>query len=171
MASCSSPGGKAPAKGEDARVARTEVEVAIAAPRAKVWRSLVADTAKWWPADFVTSPRTARMVIEPKVGGMMFEDFGGGAGLAWFQVVGVDPERSLRLAGWLFVDYGGPCTSLVHITLEDAKDGGTTFRLSDALLGRIPDEQIPKLSVGWRAIFEGALKPHCEKRRSKRGHT
>ncbi len=65
------------------------IELMINAPQQRVWDALVNDARHWWPASFYTSERTKRFVLEPRLGGRMFEDFGSGEGLVWFTVNGI----------------------------------------------------------------------------------
>ena len=95
-----------------------------------MWKALVDETTHWWRKDYYTNPNTKRFVMEAKLGGKVFEDWGDGAGVMWYTIVGIDPPRSMRLAGYLFPEYGGPASCLLHITLE-AKGKGTLFKLTD----------------------------------------
>ncbi|MGH8016226.1 MAG: hypothetical protein ACREBV_08550 [Candidatus Zixiibacteriota bacterium] len=72
-----------------------ELEIAIDRPISKVWKALVTETTKWWPKDFYTSKNTKAFVIEPKLGGRMYEKLTGGAGLVWMTVYGIEPPKYL----------------------------------------------------------------------------
>ena len=60
------------------------MEIPINAPRARVWKALVEETTFWWPASFYTGPKARGLHIEPKLGGRMYEDWGKGAGVVWY---------------------------------------------------------------------------------------
>jgi uncharacterized protein YndB with AHSA1/START domain len=70
-----------------------ELEIPIEAPIERVWKALVAETAKWWRRDFYTSNEAKRFVIEPVLGGRMYEDWGDGAGVVWATVNAVKAPR------------------------------------------------------------------------------
>lgn len=137
------------------------VEVRVAAPRARVWRSLARDLAKWWPRGFHSLPGTRRMVLEPRLGGRMYEDAGRGDGLLWYTVAGILAGRRLVLAGDISADFGGPARSLVTIDLED--DGeGTRVRLADSLCGRVDRANARAIRNGWEILLAQGLRPHAE---------
>ncbi len=141
------------------QVAHYELSVAIAAPRSRVWDALVHETARWWPQDFYTLP-TARMTLEPRVGGRMYEDADDGAGRQWYQVLTIMPPDELELAGFLMPAFGGPGTTLLRITLKEAS-GATAIALADALVGRLTAEGVAELRDGWRTLLE-ALQLYVE---------
>lgn len=142
-----------------AQVAAYEISVAIAAPRARVWDALVHEIARWWPQDFYTLP-TARMTLEPRVGGRMYEDADDGAGRQWYQVLTIMAPDELELQGFLMPAFGGPGSTLLRITLAEG-GGATTVTLADALVGRLRAEGVAGLRDGWRTLLE-ALRQHVE---------
>jgi uncharacterized protein YndB with AHSA1/START domain len=115
-------------------VIETRLEITIKAAPERVWKALVDETTHWWRKDYYTNPNTKRFVMEAKLGGKVYEDWGDGAGLMWYTIVGIDPPRTLRLAGYLFPEYGGAANCLLHITLE-AKGKSTVFKLTDNVFG------------------------------------
>jgi uncharacterized protein YndB with AHSA1/START domain len=143
------------------------LQIPIAASPRQVWDAMVSDATKWWPADFYTGgdAATRRFIFEPRLSGRVYEDWGNGAGLVWFDVIGVDPPRSLLLRGQLFARYGGPATSLIEIRLEASDDGKTVFHLRDTTFGRISRELEANTRDGWIALFEDGLKRYVESKR------
>jgi uncharacterized protein YndB with AHSA1/START domain len=83
-----------------------EIDIVIAAPPARVWQAITAETSAWWPKEFHTSEGAKRFVIEPVLGGRVYEDFGEGDGLVWYSVIGVETGRELILAGHLLPPFG-----------------------------------------------------------------
>lgn len=153
--------GRTPQEALAVHAARVEMEVEIAAPPDRVWKALVEETGIWWPRSFYAGADTRAFVLEPRVGGRMYEDWGNGAGLLWFTVVSLDPPRALELAGHLFPAYGGPATSLVRIELSEAR-GATRLRLTDAIHGSLASDIEARLDAGWKELFAKAFKAHVE---------
>lgn len=145
--------------GEASKIALIELDIDIAAPPDRVWRSLTKDTAKWWPQEFFTDPRCRGMVMDDRIGGHMYEDWGEGRGRVWFTIITHDPPHVLELQGCLFPAFGGPTMSFVRIELAPTSNG-TKLKLTDALLGRTGDGTSP--SEGWKQIFEVAFKGFVE---------
>ena len=140
---------------------RIEFEVPIAAARATVWECMIDRIADWWRKDFYVHPE-ATIVLEKKVGGLMYEDTGDGHGFVWYVVHGLEKEKSLYLIGHMRPPYGGPTTSMLIITLEDAPNGTTLLKLSDCEMGRVSEKHTKSLDEGWRLLFSG-LKTLAEK--------
>lgn len=143
-------------------VEQVEVEIEIAANPERVWKALVEDTNFWWPKDFYTSPRVKGFYIEPRLGGRVFEDWGDGAGVIWFQVFAVNPLHSIDLEGCMAVPYG-PAHTLLHLELE-ARGAVTVLKVSDSTIGLRHDcsDGGGTKADGWRQVFEGGLKKYIE---------
>jgi uncharacterized protein YndB with AHSA1/START domain len=142
-------------------VVETRLEITIAATPSRLWTALVDETTHWWPKDYYTNPNTKRFVIEPKLGGKVFEDWGDGAGLMWYTVVGIDPPRTLRLAGNLFPEYGGPANCLLHIGIE-TNEKGTLLKICDSVVGKSNADCGTSLAEGWKLLF-GSFKAYVER--------
>jgi uncharacterized protein YndB with AHSA1/START domain len=142
-------------------VITVELELSIAAAPSRVWDALFIDTPSWWRSDFNSNPDAQRFVFEPHLGGRAYEDWGGGAGLVWYTVAGLDPLRMLLMRGDITPAYGGPRQSLLQITFEAAGEG-TTLRLSDTLSGRVDARSAAETREGWRILFEDGLKAYVE---------
>jgi uncharacterized protein YndB with AHSA1/START domain len=138
--------------------ATLEWETLIPRPIDTVWQALVSQTEHWWPKDFHTSELARRFVIEPVLGGRVFEDFGDGNGLVWYTVIGMQAGRELTLAGQLFPPFGGPALTGLRITLSP-QDEGTLLRLQDFRTGSISNNAVLE---GWKQVFENGLRNYLE---------
>lgn len=140
-------------------VATFTLRVTISASTQRVWQVLTQESAAWWPKDFCTSSRTQRFVIEPMIGGRVFEDFGGGDGLQWYSVVGVEAGKELVLAGHLLPPFGGPAITALRLNLVAAPSGGTVLEIRDDRFGAIGTESPID---GWHLVFDGGLRRYIE---------
>jgi DNA-binding transcriptional ArsR family regulator/uncharacterized protein YndB with AHSA1/START domain len=140
-------------------VEQVELEIAIAAPVERVWKALIDQTTFWWPKDFYTSPRAKGFHIEARLGGRMYEDWGDGAGVVWYQVFGFNPPHSIDLQGCMAVPYG-PAHTLLHLELAGSNTG-TILKLSDSTIGLPKGDGTSKLD-GWKQLFEDGLKTYVE---------
>lgn len=148
------------------RAIRIEMKTSIAAPRARVWKALVKDTWKWWPHQIVMNPKARRIVIEPRLGGRVLEDWGGGGGLIWWNVVGLRAGSWLELSGQMLPEMGGPATSLARILLKP-EGKATTVHIVDCLYGAMEKGMEKPIRGGWKGLLEG-LKAWAEKTSSHR---
>ena len=140
-----------------------EMEIPINARKAKVWKALIDDTTLWWPKNFYTSPKAKGFYIEPKLGGRMYEDWGGGNGLIWYTVFAIDAPDVIHLSGCMTPPYG-PSHNLLVLRLEE-KDGVTLVKLSDSTIGKVTDKCDKE--AGWKELFEGSFKPYAESKRKR----
>lgn len=133
---------------EHFRAVSINLELAINVPTSMDWKALVAETTKWWPKDFYTLPQTKAFILEPKLGGRMFEKSGkAGAGLVWMTVFGMEPPKYLYLAGFISPPFGGPATSLLTINLSEKGRSGAILNLQDYLFGEVNDKMAKKASM------------------------
>jgi uncharacterized protein YndB with AHSA1/START domain len=137
------------------------LEVVMAVPPERVWQALTTESSSWWPKDFHTSPRAQRFVIEPVLGGRAYEDFGGGDGLVWYSVIGVEAGRELVLAGHLLPPFGGPAVTALRLTVT-AQAGGSLLRVQDDRFGAVGGESPVD---GWRLVFDAGLRQYVESAR------
>ncbi len=149
-----------PAATTEARVVQYEFEVEIAAAPSRVWRALTDQLSSWWLPDFHVLGSDSVVTLEPMPGGRLFEQ-SGSSGLLWYTVLAVSPNESLSLAGYCTPDWGGPCSTLLTIKLNE-KGNGTRLVVSDALYGRVEDKQVDSLRSGWLQMFEDGLRKFVE---------
>jgi uncharacterized protein YndB with AHSA1/START domain len=142
-----------------------KLEFVLHAPHTRVWEALVSETSAWWPKSFLTSERTQRFVIEPRLGGMVGEVSGDGEGLVWYRVIGVESPASLLLAGYLLPPWAGPATSLLRLTLTAIGPAETKLELVDSTFGKITGSE---LADGWRQIFDEHFRAHLDRAPTRR---
>jgi len=142
-------------------VANVELDVTIKAKPARVWQALIGETSHWWLKDFYTNPTTKGFIIEPKLGGLAYEDWGDGAGQVWYTVTGLEANKSLALLGHLTPAFGGPSTTMLRLSLE-ASGKHTLLKISDTIFGNVGDAKMAQTRDGWKMLFEGGLKAFVE---------
>ena len=135
------------------------VELTMHAPQRRVWDALTKETTHWWPKSFYSSARTKNFIIEPRLGGRVFEDYGGGEGFTWYTVVGFDRPNVLLLVGHMGPPFGGPLASLLRLALSPAGANETKLEISDAAFGQVAECDT---EGGWREIFDGNFRPYVE---------
>jgi uncharacterized protein YndB with AHSA1/START domain len=128
------------------------VEQAVEASRARVWRTLTRGIGTWWPEGFWSLRGSRRMVLEPRLGGRLYEDAGGGQGLVWYHVTGLVRDEWLLLSGEMAESHGGPCRNILSIRLETS-GARTVVRLRETLFGRVAARTPGSMRGGWRTIL------------------
>jgi hypothetical protein len=137
-------------------IEQVELEIEIAAGPERVWKALIEETA----ADFYTNPRAKSFHLEPKLGGKMYEDWGGSEGLVWYRVFGIATARSLDHEGCMAVPYR-PARTLLHLEPEE-KRSRTILKLSDSTIGQMGHCGEGTKLDGWKQLFEVGLKGYVE---------
>ena len=137
-------------------VRNVHVEVLIEAPVEHVWKTMVLQTSEWWSRDFCAGASPEGFHIEPELGGRMFEDWGGGNGLIWGRVNGVEAPKFLQIVGDSSTAFGGPHRNIMTWTLDQPNDapGTTRLRLEHSVFGRITQETADSFITGWNAIHD-----------------
>jgi hypothetical protein len=143
-------------------VIQCELEIEIRAPRTRAWNALAHEVTAWWPNTFVCGTHVERFVLEPVLGGRMYEDWGGGSGIVWFTVIGLEEGKSLDLAGHLTRAFGGPATTQLRLAVEE-RGAGTVLSVHDVRIGRIAPGIEREVEAGWRELFEQSFKSYVER--------
>jgi uncharacterized protein YndB with AHSA1/START domain len=139
------------------RVIRIENEVFIEAPVERVWEALTTGMGAWWPHRHKEDALGA--VLEPKVGGRFYEDWGDGNGALFGHVVYIDPPHKLSTRGPMGMKLAA---STVMWYVLEAKDGGMVLKFSLHAFGDIPDETVEGYTKGTQELLHEALKPYVE---------
>ncbi len=104
-------------------------EVRVAWDPATAFAKFTRDFAAWWPSatHSVGGDRVERIVFEPRMGGLIFEQHVDGRRFQWGRVCGWDPPRSVRFSWHPSRDESTAQDVLVEFLPADE---GTTVRLT-----------------------------------------
>ncbi len=140
-----------------------KLEISVARPAEVVWRTLTAGIGEWWPKAFYVGSAPKRFAIEPRVGGRVFEDWGGGEGALFGTVIAYEENRMLQWAGDMSADYGGPARSVTTFLLKPSADGkSTVVAFRDTPFGLLSDGAVKGLQEGWQFLLSSCFKPFLE---------
>lgn len=153
--------GEADMKQESMALRRIDIEqeIAIKAPRERVFDALVGDISAWWGAPYLRSEATTAIIVEPKIGGRMFERWGDEEGALWGHVTYVERPVRLELVGQIAM--AGAIHGHLSYTLE-AKGQGTLLKLSHWAVGDLPDTVKANFEAGWADLLNVRLREHME---------
>jgi DNA-binding transcriptional ArsR family regulator/uncharacterized protein YndB with AHSA1/START domain len=144
--------------GADLYTVHIEQAVTIKASPERVFKALTQEISLWWRAPFFHGD-AKQMVLEPHLGGRLYEDWGEGTGLLLATVVLIKPPEELRLAGALGM--AGPVSGDIRFRLE-AEGTGTRLKLSHRATGVLNEETQASYSAGWEALLGTHLRQYVE---------
>jgi len=143
----------APAKADEFRTVRIETELKFKATPERVYQVVVERSSEWFPATYGEG-RVKGIVLEPRIGGAYYEDWGEGRGHLYGNVTRYDPPFQLHFRGRL--DLGTILDT--EYTLE-AVGEETILRVSKVAVGPFTDEEVAGIGrYGDLALFEDALR-------------
>jgi uncharacterized protein YndB with AHSA1/START domain len=145
------------------------VEVPVEAPLSHTWRVLLHELPDWWPNDFMCFPEAQKVSFEPWAGGRLYEKTDDGRELLWSTVTSIMPEKALEFVGYMTPTFGGPSISMIRIELSEKEGGGTLLKITDAVLGRVDDDQEQSLTDGWNYLFGTGFKQYAERKAVETG--
>lgn len=136
-------------------------EVTVRAPRERVWSALVDETSNWWPKDFFSAENPEGFVIEPQLGGRVYEAWHGGGGVLWGTVVVWSPGYRMTWACEMYPDWTGPGRSFVTFDLED-RGSETKITVSDSGICISASQAATSLGSGWQRLIGTHFKSYVE---------
>jgi DNA-binding transcriptional ArsR family regulator/uncharacterized protein YndB with AHSA1/START domain len=146
-----------------ARSVHTESEMRIMASPDRVFTALTTEQHRWYPYTY-GGERTRDIVFEPRVGGIVYEDWGDGAGHLYGTVMHYEPPTTVTTRGGL------PGSTVLENTFALVPDGDATIvRHSMTAFGDLSDAEVEGIgSHGDMSLFEPQLRAWVEDGRSVR---
>ncbi len=125
---------------EEVRTVRIETELRFNAPPERVFAAITGDTTAWFPHSY-GGELTKRVVIEPRVGGAHYEDWGDGQGYLYGHVTQWQPPSRVSLRGRVTPG------SILDTAYEITEDGAqSVLRMSKVATGPMTEEQAAGIS-------------------------
>jgi DNA-binding transcriptional ArsR family regulator/uncharacterized protein YndB with AHSA1/START domain len=137
-----------------------EQEIAIDAPRDQVFAALTGDVGAWWGRPYIMSEAVQALVLEPRVGGRFYEDWGGGQGGLWATVTAIKQGERIELTGP--IGMGGPVHGVLIFELE-SRGGATVLKLSHRAFGAVNQQTQAGYDAGWRDLLDVRLRAFVER--------
>jgi DNA-binding transcriptional ArsR family regulator/uncharacterized protein YndB with AHSA1/START domain len=142
---------------DEFRVVRIENELRFSAPAERVFDVLTRRTREWFPASY-GGERTVGVVMEERVNGAVYEDWGDGRGHLYGHITVWDPPHAAAMRTRL---HPGSTMDTAYTLRQDGDD--TVLAMSRVVVGPITAEQAVGIHThGDLAKFEGALRALIE---------
>lgn len=140
------------------RAVHLESELRFAATPKRVFDALTKESLEWYPHTY-GGDRVKAIVVEPRVGGAYFEDWGDGAGKWYGTVTWWDPPHRFSYLGHL-----GGGTSLEQSYVLEADGDHTVVKQSLVAFGPIDEATADGISFhGDLKRYEEPLRAHVER--------
>lgn len=137
-----------------------EQEVRIEAPPERVFQALTQDVAAWWGAPYLLNQAATDIVLEPQVGGRMYEVWGQDEGALWAVVTAIERNKRLTLSGPMGMS--GAVSGVIGYALEPAGKSATTLKLTHSVIGEVSEETRKNYGGGWTDLLGTRLKQFVE---------
>jgi DNA-binding transcriptional ArsR family regulator/uncharacterized protein YndB with AHSA1/START domain len=121
--------------GERVRTVRIESELRFDSTPERVFRALTDETLEWFPHTYGEN-RTKAVIVEPKVGGLHYEDWGEGRGHLYGHVTVYDPPHQFSTRGRLM-----PGTILDSEYKLELDGDGVVLAMTKTAVGAMTDEE------------------------------
>jgi len=141
-------------------IIRIEQQVTIDAPPARVFEALTKQISAWWGRPYVIGNGARDLIVEPKVGGRVYEDWGNGAGALWGTVTGLRKPEHIEWTGRLGM--GGAVLGVVAYNLEP-RGKGTLLKLSHRATGEVTPDTEKNYGGGWQDLLGTRLRAFVER--------
>lgn len=142
-------------------VLRIKQDVDIQAPRQRVFQALVEETSAWWGSPYLRDEAAAQaMIIEPRLGGRMYEVWGEHEGAEWARVTAFRLHELLELEGRMAL--AGAVTGVVSFRLE-TRGEATRLHFTHHALGEMSPQVEQNYLKGWRDLLMLRLAAYVEK--------
>lgn len=139
-----------------------EQVVTINASPPIVFDALVEDISLWWRAPFFQGDAdTTKMMLEPHLGGRMYEDWGQSEGLLLASIVSIKRPWEVRLTGAFGM--AGPVSGEIHFQLKE-DDLGTQLKFTHRAIGVLDDQAQANYTGGWETLLGTNLKEYAEQK-------
>jgi DNA-binding transcriptional ArsR family regulator/uncharacterized protein YndB with AHSA1/START domain len=141
---------------EAGKIVKIEMEQRYQAPIERVFAALTTELDNWWAFRFKPE---SRVVVEPWVGGRIFEEWGDGTGALYGNIVYLDPPFKMTSRG-----PGGINGNFSNISAETLVEEGdvTVRKVSIRMWGEVPDDLAKMFTEGTKAIAEQLLRRYVE---------
>jgi DNA-binding transcriptional ArsR family regulator len=141
------------APSDEMRTVRIETELRFRATPERVFRALTEETLEWFPFTY-GEERVKAVVMEPRVGGALYEDWGDGMGYLYGHVTVFDRPHRYASRGRIMA---GTILDSDYVLEEDGDE--TVLRMSKVAVGPMTEEEAASITTyGDLARFEEPLR-------------
>lgn len=137
------------------------IDTHFALPKQRVWELFVEHISEWWTPDNLVNHSAKAMVLEPFVGGRLYEDWGDGGGILWATVSMLDKPSRIEFTGCIAM--AGAVLSVVDFRLTD-EGGGTLLKMSHRAIGEMTVADRDEFVEGWNGVIGELFKGFAEGR-------
>jgi uncharacterized protein YndB with AHSA1/START domain len=138
---------------------QVEQEVIINAAPERVFAALTSQVSAWWGAPYLLTDAPQAIILEPTVGGRLYEVSGEGEGALWATVTAIQKNQRLELTGP--IGMSGAMHSVVSFALE-LKGKATVVKLAHHAVGELGEDTEANYGAGWHDLVGVRLKAFVE---------
>jgi DNA-binding transcriptional ArsR family regulator/uncharacterized protein YndB with AHSA1/START domain len=136
-----------------------EQQVVIEAPVSRVYRAITQDIQAWWGAPYHLTRNPQALILEPQVGGRLYETGEYGSAL-WGLVQSMRVDDHIVFEGRMGML--GAIFGVVTVIVEPAEAGSTLVRLIHRAIGDVSEDIQDSFAMGWEDLIGTRLKAFVE---------
>lgn len=141
----------------------------FAASLEKVFAACIGDISPWWGAPYLLDANAKQMLLEPRPGGALFEQWSKEAkqaqreGAVWGTVMEIADAELIVLHGAMGMDW--PCQNYVRFDFlaSHRDERATEMKLTHRCWGMVTAEQHENYSYGWEDLLGKRLRAWVER--------
>lgn len=138
------------------KIVKIEQEIELAAPQEKVFRAICEEMNDWWPHRFKEG---GIVRVEPRIGGLIWEDWGNGNGAQYGTIVWLEPPYKFASTSPSAMNKG---YMSFNVETVEPTEAGCLYKKSLTLWGDVPPELKEMFERGAASIVKKALKEYVE---------
>lgn len=135
------------------RIVTVQLQTRCDATPETVWESLVAGIDDWWGEPYISSPERISLTLDPRVGGLLFEDWGSGNGTIWATVSTVRRPYRIELDGTFMMPGAFHGNVAIGIDADPTHPAQSQIGLTHRAIGDITDDTIALWEGGWHELI------------------
>ncbi|MEL7471709.1 MAG: metalloregulator ArsR/SmtB family transcription factor [Planctomycetota bacterium] len=135
------------------RIAHIHQEIRVTASVDRVFNTFTERVGEWFQS--CGRPGENVMRLQPRVGGLLFEDYGHGSGVTLATITHFEPNKRIGMTGGFSCIEA--CVSNVFFDFSE-ESGATTIKMRHHMAGEINDQYVAEFDAGWTDLFEAFKK-------------
>lgn len=136
------------------------MEFTYSVPPARIWKAITEELQAWWgPPYLLVDSELTELILEPRLGGRLYEKWGGSDGGIWGEVTSIRHDHWLEIRGQMGLR--APAVAIVCFEI-DPVDAGCLLKFSHVATGGADSQAEAAFTKGWKELLGDRLRRWLE---------